>query len=240
MKKNVTLSIPHPCREKWETFSSTADGGYCSTCQNVVIDFSKMTDEEIADFLIQRPRHACGRFRVDQLRSYVYTEAPKLNTGMTLLKAGMIGMVLLLGQPLYAQHLAESTKTVTPRHLSLAAKVLPASDTSFQVKGVVRSDEDQAAMAGVTVILQGSPEGTATDTDGRFAFPKKLKPGDVLLFSFVGVETQEFTIPDHLAAPLEIRMKMNMIVLGELQVDEQLKAQGSGLRRLWTKVRRLF
>ncbi len=69
MKTNITLSVPHPCREKWETLTSTAEGGYCSTCQKVVVDLTQMTDDEIIHFVSQKRSHTCGRLRADQLRS---------------------------------------------------------------------------------------------------------------------------------------------------------------------------
>jgi hypothetical protein len=50
MKNNVTLSIPNPCSEKWESFSMTSNGAFCSTCSKKVVDFTKMGDSETLVF----------------------------------------------------------------------------------------------------------------------------------------------------------------------------------------------
>jgi hypothetical protein len=241
MKKNINLSVPFPCREKWENITSTAGGGFCNSCKKMVIDFSKMADAEVLDFLNQKPHHACGRFRSDQLRSYAYVVTPAINPGFTLLKAGVLSMLLLMiGKPAPGQNLTEKANTEVTHHQNITKKALSVSDTLFRVKGVVVDDENHSAMAGVNVILQGSSDGVATDVDGRFDFPRKLRPGDILLFSSVGLETQAFTIPERLNGPLEIRLKMEFIVLGELQVNEGTTEKPSGLHKLWTKVKGLF
>ncbi|MCB0463434.1 MAG: carboxypeptidase-like regulatory domain-containing protein [Flavobacteriaceae bacterium] len=72
------------------------------------------------------------------------------------------------------------------------------TDTSFVVKGIV-SDED-GPLAGANVILKGSSVGTITDMDGHFEFPQKLKKGDILIFSYVGLETQYVTIENQNSA----------------------------------------
>jgi hypothetical protein len=239
MKMNITLSIPDPCAEKWENFTRTATGGFCSSCQSVVVDFSKMTDAEIVDFLSNKPR-VCGRLRADQLRSYVYKPVPKISPGMMLLKAGLLSLVLLaINKPAAAQTSAEKTRTEITSQKANREKALALSDTVYRVKGSVISDEDHSALAGVNVLLQGSTAGTMTDEKGKFEFPKKLKAGDVLFFSFIGLETQVFTVPKTLNNPLEIQMKMEFILMGKVQMIDAT-AKPSALHRWWTKVRNVF
>ena len=57
------------------------------------------------------------------------------------------------------------------------------------IKGLV-SDEEKP-LEGVNVILKDTKNGTVTNEKGEFTFPKKLKTGDILLFSYLGYETQE-------------------------------------------------
>ncbi len=51
-------------------------------------------------------------------------------------------------------------------------------------------DERAEGLPGVSVIVKGTATGTTTDFDGNFTLPN-LKEGDVVVFSFIGMETQE-------------------------------------------------
>ena len=62
------------------------------------------------------------------------------------------------------------------------------------IKGLV-SDEEKP-LEGVNVILKDTKNGTVTNEKGEFTFPKKLKTGDILLFSYLGYETQEIKIKE--------------------------------------------
>lgn len=61
---------------------------------------------------------------------------------------------------------------------------------SVTVKGTV-TDENKLPLPGVTVQLKDSYLGTATDSDGHFSLLLPTKENIVLVFSFVGMETQE-------------------------------------------------
>src|SRR5688572_3652278 len=96
MKKNLTISIPKPCSEKWTDFAPAPNGGFCGSCSKLVIDFTKMNDDEILHFFSNNAGHACGRFRQDQLKSYRMIAPPKINPGLGLARAGFLSLLLLL------------------------------------------------------------------------------------------------------------------------------------------------
>lgn len=62
------------------------------------------------------------------------------------------------------------------------------------VTGTVTSSMDASALPGVSVVLQGTQQGTQTDFDGNYTI--ETQKGDVLLFSFVGMASQAITIGD--------------------------------------------
>lgn len=73
--------------------------------------------------------------------------------------------------------------------LCLLLGVSQALAQAINVKGVV-VDETNAPLPGVSVALKSTPaKGTVTDIDGKFAI--QAKPGEKLLFSFLGYTTQE-------------------------------------------------
>jgi hypothetical protein len=83
MNQSLSVSIPRPCSEKWNYFKPEPDGAFCSSCSKVVVDFTKMSDDEILDFLKKKRAHTCGRFRSDQLKTYVANTRIKINPGLT-------------------------------------------------------------------------------------------------------------------------------------------------------------
>ncbi|MDF1518182.1 MAG: carboxypeptidase-like regulatory domain-containing protein, partial [Lutibacter sp.] len=61
------------------------------------------------------------------------------------------------------------------------------------VKGKVTEAAGGTALPGVGVIIKGTTIGTATDFDGNYTL-ENVKPSDVLVFSYVGFNTQSITV----------------------------------------------
>ncbi len=58
----------------------------------------------------------------------------------------------------------------------------------------------------------------------RFEFPIRLKKGDVLLFSFIGYNTEEYVVKDFTAGNIELNMALTTcVLLGEISIDEPLE-----------------
>lgn len=61
------------------------------------------------------------------------------------------------------------------------------------VTGTVTSSEDNLPVPGATVMIKGTTVGTATDMEGRYSI-EVLSGSDVLVFSFVGLRSQEINV----------------------------------------------
>lgn len=60
--------IPQPCHEDWNAMTEKEKGRHCDVCSKVVVDFTKMSDDEMIDYLQQHStQKTCGHFRNDQL-----------------------------------------------------------------------------------------------------------------------------------------------------------------------------
>ena len=68
MSKKLQLSIPTPCHENWDAMTPVEKGKFCGSCQKQVVDFSNMSDRQVAEFF-KKPStgSVCGRFMSDQL-----------------------------------------------------------------------------------------------------------------------------------------------------------------------------
>ncbi len=106
---------------------------------------------------------------------------------------------------------------------SISAQTI--SNTEISVKGMV-SDE-YGPLTGVNIALKGSNVGAITDTDGTFIFPKALKPNDILVFSYLGYETQRVKIKADTNF-INLQMVQEAIdIVGALAVDKPYKSKRS-------------
>lgn len=63
---------------------------------------------------------------------------------------------------------------------------------SKTITGTITSSEDNLSVPGVSILIKGTTTGTVTDFDGNYSI--EAKKGDVLMFSFIGMATQEITV----------------------------------------------
>tara|TARA_B110000967_G_scaffold71314_1_gene73803 strand:+ start:2928 stop:6047 length:3120 start_codon:yes stop_codon:yes gene_type:complete len=83
-----------------------------------------------------------------------------------------------------------------------------------QVTGTVLSSEDNFPIVGANVLLKGQNSGTSTDFDGIFQI--SANKGSVLVFSYIGFETQEVVLADQKS--IQIVLKPNTAALDEIVV----------------------
>ena len=83
-----------------------------------------------------------------------------------------------------------------------------------QVSGTVLSSEDNLPIVGANVLLKGQNSGTSTDFDGNYQI--SAEKGAVLVFSYIGFETQEVILADQKS--IQIVLKPNTAALDEIVV----------------------
>lgn len=200
-----------------------------------------MSDEALIDFFSKTKGHTCGRFRPGQLTTYTSGVRVKANPGVTLLKAGLLSLLLVLtSKQASAQNKKpKSTTEAVEKRGRRAVPQTTAVQTEKILKGVVM-DEANEPMPGVNLVLKGSTIGTVTNVDGRFEFPQKVKEGDVIALYFIGFTTKEYVVQKDTDNELKIRMACDLTTLGEVAVDAVYTPSESGARRLWSKVKNLF
>ena len=82
------------------------------------------------------------------------------------------------------------------------------------VTGVVTSEADKQPVIGATVMVQGTGTGTATDFDGKYTI--NAGDNDVLVFSYVGMETSNIKVNGR--DVINVELKENSQVLDEVVV----------------------
>ncbi len=132
MKKSLTLSIPKPCNEDWNSFTPTATGGFCASCNKNVVDFTHASESEIVTFLTRKPASACGRFKIDQLKTYDLSTSDSITPGFMLLRAGLLSLLLLLiGKPGISQTTATKSNTEIVQYPNDSTNALKKRNTCY-------------------------------------------------------------------------------------------------------------
>ncbi len=225
MKNQLDLNIKTPCSENFDQFSPTSKGGFCASCEKEVIDFTKMNAEEIITFFKNKTtQNTCGRFKSNQLKTSINTS--KKNKYLSFITG--IGLTILSFFSVItaeAQDIEKTTNTLNGDSDIETSKNVK----NITLKGSVFTGDDGLPLPGASVLLQGTSLGTQTDFDGNFKFPEKLKIGDVLIISYVGMESQKVVIENkNSASKIELIIDMKMdscIIMGEVAVKKVYKSK---------------
>ena len=78
------------------------------------------------------------------------------------------------------------------------------------VKGRVIDDHDEP-LPGANVLVKGTTIGTSADADGNYSltFPRSPDKSDILIFSFIGTESQEFNVSS--STRLDVQLKTSSL-----------------------------
>ena len=95
------------------------------------------------------------------------------------------------------------------------------------VKGMV-TDEEKVPLPGVTVRVEGTSVGTTTETNGAYSILLSRKSGGVLVFSFVGMETQKRIVGANTEADTLV---MDVVLKEETQEMDEVVVTGIFTRK---------
>ncbi|WP_179338229.1 carboxypeptidase-like regulatory domain-containing protein [Winogradskyella ludwigii] len=223
MKNQFNLDIKTPCSENFDQFSPTVQGGFCGSCKKEVIDFTKMNANEIGHFFKNKTtENTCGRFNDNQLK----THNQEVKNNKLLSYVSGIGLACLAFFTSITAQAQDAKKSVESKENTSEIKALKFKK-NITIKGYV--SESDSPLPGANVVLQGTEIGVATDFDGNFEFPEKLKVGDVLIISYVGFESQKVVIENKTSASnidLKIDMKYtSCVIMGKVAVKQIYKSK---------------
>lgn len=110
---------------------------------------------------------------------------------MDLNQATLDELVQVIFGDRFGYRIMDNLIVITPKMV-----VAKEEEKTVLMKGQV-VDKGGAPLPGVTVLVEGTTVGCATDVDGKFSLPLPKEVKDVVVvFRFVGMETQELKITD--------------------------------------------
>lgn len=227
MSNKINLTIPTPCHENWDKMTPVEKGRFCGSCQKKVIDFSSMTDYELAQFF-KKPAagSVCGRFMTEQLHRDI--ELPMKRTPWLKYFFQMALPALFLTkasaqQPKVGKAAVNDTDTTNMKVINdnrILGLVLPTifsgrTDTTIiespitkqkTIKGKV-TDEKGEAIPFATITETNTGNIIVADSKGIFSLAVKNSLGNLLIAS-AGYETQKLCIAE-LEAFTEVKLTVN-------------------------------
>jgi len=92
----------------------------------------------------------------------------------------------------------------------------------FQVSGKISDAADGNSLPGATVMVKGTTTGALTDLDGKYSL--KVNSGNILVFSFIGYDTQEVTVTNQREVNVKLQQSSTtleqVVVIGYGQVKK--------------------
>ncbi|WP_375584407.1 SusC/RagA family TonB-linked outer membrane protein [Cyclobacterium xiamenense] len=96
------------------------------------------------------------------------------------------------------------------------------------IRGTILSAEDKSPIPGVSILVKGSTTGTVSDLDGNYALDVP-SGAETLVFSFIGMATQEATIGGRSVIDISMAPSMNAlneVVVTAIGIEREKKALG--------------
>ena len=228
MKANYVLNINNPCSENWQTMSKNDLGRHCDNCRTDVLDFSKLSDEEIIKYLSKKQSaKICGRLEPHQMGRLLKAENSKkikfnsIIAALFLVGAAKSTIAQAQKKPPTEQREIFEQKTENIENLNAQQKNNQDS-LSKVIEGLVIADDDKLPLPGVSVKIKGTNSSAFTNTEGKF---KLNVPNELLAKKFdleiryIGYKTLVTQIkPNDLLTNKEFKICVEASVMGEVVI----------------------
>ncbi|AXG71031.1 TonB-dependent receptor SusC [Kordia sp. SMS9] len=196
----MQIAITKPCHEDWNQMSATEKGKFCNRCSKEVIDFTSKSDEEIIKH-VSNHGHACGRFYASQLNRKLIADRKKRHHWLSYAASFLLPMTLFSQEKTSTEKkTVKATKVNTipykrlPMYSALERKAKTqqkVQDKQRTISGTV-TDDTGIPLPAASIAIKGTSRGKATDFDGNYSI--QVKPGDVLIVSYIGYDSQEIKV----------------------------------------------
>jgi CarboxypepD_reg-like domain len=170
MANKITITIPKPCHENWQTMTVVDKGRFCNSCQKTVIDFTKISDREIVN-IFNKTDNLCGRFYATQLNRDIIKPKEK-NTVWIAASIAFLSFFSVGSDNLFSQKKIDIVQTDNNDLLN--------ENREIEISGIVY-DDNISPLPYTNVFIKGTNNGTITGIDGTFKII--VKPMEVLVFS---------------------------------------------------------
>lgn len=212
-KQNTyTISIPKPCHEDWDKMTDTEKGKFCNACQKNVVDFTRLSEQEIIKLIEKSSTGICGRAYNNQLDKVMYIKNHRTNFPFKMqLFAGLITLATL--QPVFTY----ASKPITQSTANFNTKENPFEDvkkkslhdSTFTITGRVVDVNTKIPISSALVIQVGTSNKVMTNDFGEFEITISGNP--ILSVHKIGYNPYSITLTNEMISkkePLEIFLQL--------------------------------
>lgn len=181
-------------------------GKFCNSCQKVVVDFTRMSDRELAVFFKRKPGSVCGRFHQEQLNYDINIPRKRIPWVKYFFRFTLPAFLISLKT--YAQ------KEKPAQHKEVVANCLKGTvgmvafspnnkQSIMEITGKVL-DENGNGIAYATVASKDAVAAVACDSIGNFSIKFTANKKIILFVSAVGYQSKELVL--HNTSPVVIKL----------------------------------
>lgn len=221
MNNNIKqIVIKNSCHESWNKMTAVLDGKYCESCKKNVIDFTRMTNCEIVNYL-NTNKNVCGRFidnQFDNLNQNLIVSQKRVSFFKNYKFAALFAGILTLTK-------AEAKPKEPAKYIQLQSIIKDNANANdslqfIKVHGIVK-DENGKRISGVTIIVPGTKLITTTDSNGYFKLTVLPVPNYQLNFRFIGYKSINVPIIPDKRSKYKITLKQQASLMGEVIITRQ-------------------
>lgn len=240
--EKINIQINNPCSENFKSFQKTDNGGFCNSCKKNVVDFTKMSDQEIFRYFENQESKTCGLFLESQLKNYSnpsHSKNRKMSTTFTSSLFGISLVSLLSLTNAYSQQQTNATPMVKEENSGIKKEN---DSVDFKEKITVTGIVSDALgpLPGATIYWKSKNSNTSTDVDGKFTFPIQLEIGDVLTVSLLGYNDKEIIVKsknESITMSYDVKLdNCQFVMVGEVATNKVYKSK----RTIFQKIKSLF
>jgi len=224
MKTSFRISVKKPCSQNFNNFNKTKDGGFCSSCEKEVIDFTQMTQKDLVDHFLMSNTKTCGRFKASQLNTNLIPAKGRNNflpTGVGILSFSLLALCNPSNLQSQEQNTNNPKEPVELANHEKSESLNILKQENYTIKGIVLDDQNQP-LPGTNVVLKRTDIGVVTDFDGKFKFSEPLKIGDTLIFSYLGFDQKEYVVTKKPTNIVDVTITFDatdIILMGDVAVE---------------------
>ncbi|WP_295794118.1 carboxypeptidase-like regulatory domain-containing protein [Mucilaginibacter sp.] len=235
MTKIKHLNIPQPCTQDWNRMTATDSGRHCQSCCKIVVDFTRMSNDEIIGYLSAN-HHVCARIgaqQIDSVNMQLVSRQPQNKGGWAKWVVAASLFMSTAYSRANAQSITPSIEQINGNNPHAESfplgKIAMPDSAKYQVITGTVTDLNHEPLPGATIKVNGGNVGTQTDTDGNFRLRVPLSTKQVKV-SFIGFESTVIEIKKA-GKVLKVRLKENTTMLGGMGVTRtsSLKQLYAGL-----------
>jgi hypothetical protein len=221
MRTSLKINIPKPCHEDWNKMTVQQKGRHCKSCDKLVFDFTRSTDEQIVKTFLEKG-NVCGRFKSTQLNKELLLTRKEKNNYLSYVASTLFAFLSFGTQDVEAQGKPQIVKVASSQSTTINKKKETSIRHTKPVSGTIFGPKKHR-IPDTKITSTGNSMSTTTDMSGNFTI--KVKLGDTLIIEVDGYEKTEIIINHFSRRQIYVKPKLKTKTLEPYKIKERVLEQ---------------